>query len=197
MTRLMRAGIAALMLAPALVLAPAGAWAGEGEGMPQLNFANSLTGSQVVWLAIIFAIFYVLLSRVALPQVAAVLEHRSATIAGDLDAARGAKEQADLAVQELTLATRKAHADAQAAIAAAVAEAKAEAARHAAQLNQALEAQLAAAEQQISAARGTAMAALRDVATETASAMVQRLASVAAPREAVDRAVGAVLAGRG
>ncbi len=195
MTRLMRAGLVALMLAPAL--APAWAWAGEGEGMPQLNFANSLTGSQVVWLAIIFAIFYVLLSRVALPQVAQVLEQRSATIAGDLEAARGAKEQADLAVQELTLATRKAHADAQAAIAAAVAEAKAEAARHAVQLNQTLEAQLAAAEQQITAARGTAMAALRDVATETASAMVQRLASVAAPRETVDLAVGAVLAGRG
>ena len=195
MTRLMRAGLVALMLAPAL--APAWVWAGEGEGMPQLNFANSLTGSQVVWLAIIFAIFYVLLSRVALPQVAQVLEQRSATIAGDLDAARGAKEQADLAVQELTLATRKAHADAQAAIAAAVAEAKAEAARHAVQLNQTLEAQLAAAEQQITAARGTAMAALRDVATETASAMVQRLASVAAPRETVDLAVGAVLAGRG
>jgi F-type H+-transporting ATPase subunit b len=77
-----------------------------GEGMPQLDFANPLTLAQVVWLGIIFFALYLLLSRWALPRVAAVLEIRAAAIAADLDAARGAKVKADTAVDELTRATR-------------------------------------------------------------------------------------------
>ena len=38
------------------------------EGMPQLDFGNKLTTSQMVWLAIIFPIFYLLISRWALPS---------------------------------------------------------------------------------------------------------------------------------
>ena len=37
--------------------------------MPQLDFANPLTTSQVVWGAIIFVVLYILLSRIALPKV--------------------------------------------------------------------------------------------------------------------------------
>ena len=39
--------------------------------MPQLDFANPLTTSQVVWGAIIFVVLYVLLSRIGLPKVGA------------------------------------------------------------------------------------------------------------------------------
>ena len=167
------------------------------KGMPQLDFANALTISQVVWLVIIFAVLYLLLSRWALPQVGAVLEMRASRIAQDLDAARAAKAQADGAVAELTAATRSAQATAQAEIAGAVNAAKGAAAVQAAALNADLERQLAAAEQRIGAARVAAMGALRQVASETAADVIARLTGTSADRGRIDQAVGNILAARG
>jgi|GEM_PF-77308 len=171
--------------------------AGEKKGgMPQLDFANPLTISQVVWLAIIFLTLYLLLSRWALPQVGAVLEMRANRIQADLEAAQAAKAQADAAVSELTAATREAQATAQAEIAGAVATAKDAASAQAATLNARLEAQLADAEQRINAARTSAMGALRSVATDTASAVVSRLIGTVPAADAVERAVDGALATR-
>ena len=105
----------AAVAAAALFLPCAAALAAETptkEGMPQLNFSNPLTLSQVGWMAIIFLVLYVVFSRWTLPQVARVVEHRAASIASDLDAARQAKAEADAAMREATQASRKAHADA-------------------------------------------------------------------------------------
>ena len=68
--------------------------------MPQLDFANPLTTSQVVWGAIIFVVLYILLSRVALPQVAAVIEERARHIAADLETAQAAKARSDEAAKQ-------------------------------------------------------------------------------------------------
>lgn len=179
-----------------LVASAALAAEGGKKGMPQLDFSNPLTISQVVWLAIIFVVLYVLLSKWALPQVASVLEARAATIAGDLDAARRAKQDADGAIAELTKATQESQATARAEIASAVDAAKAAADAQAASLNSRLEAQLAAAETQIAAARAAAMGALRQVAAETTQVVVTRLTGAAAPVDAVDAAVGRALAAR-
>lgn len=185
---------AALALA-AFAMAPVAARA--AEGMPQLDFGNPLTVSQVVWLALIFVAFYLLLNNWALPQVAGVLAKRAAAIGADLDTARSAKLEADSAVAEFTAATRQAQASGQAQIAAATDQAKAEAAAQAATLNQKLDAQLEEAEQRIGAARASALGALRQVATETASAVVTRLTGHAPDAGAVDHEVGAVLAATG
>ena len=80
-----------LALLTALLL-PAAAHA---EGMPQLDFGNPLTTSQVVWGAIIFAVLYILLSRSALPGVASVIEERARHIASDLETAQAAKARSD------------------------------------------------------------------------------------------------------
>ena len=165
--------------------------------MPQLDFNNTLTISQVVWMALIFGAFYLMLANWALPQVGTVLDDRAARITADLDSAHLAKLEADSAVQEVQAATRKASADAQAAIAAAMAQAKAEANEQARQANERLDAQLEAAEQRIGAARTTAMAALRDVATETATVMVTRLTGRPADTTSIGGAVGTALAARG
>jgi F-type H+-transporting ATPase subunit b len=164
--------------------------------MPQLDFGNPLLLAQVVWLAIIFLVLYVLLSRWALPQVGAVLAHRAETIATDLDAARRAKEQADAAVAELTRATREAHAGAQAEIAAAVATAKTKADAQAAELNAKLDAQIAAAEQRIAVAQASALGALEQVAVETARDVVSRLIGSSLDPALVPQAVAGVLAAR-
>ncbi len=186
--------LAAIILA-GLPLTPRAAMA--AEGMPQLDFANPLTIAQVVWGAVIFFALYRLLSGWALPKVGEVLEHRAATITADLEAAREAKEAADAAVAEMTETTAKARHDAQAEINAAVAKAKAETDAQTATLDARLEAQLAEAEQRIAATRAAALASLRGVATETATALVARLTGWPAESARVDAAVGAALAARG
>ena len=192
MRRVFAAGIATALF-------PAFAWAAEAEkqgGMPQLDFGNPLTISQVVWMAVIFLVLYLLVSFWALPQVEEVLAERARRIAADLETARAAKTEADAAVAELTEATRRAHAEAQAAITAALAQAKEAAAAEAQQFNERLDAQLAAAEQQIAQARGAAMGALRQVARETAEMLIRRLTSTTPDSKAVDAAVGSALAAR-
>ena len=165
--------------------------------MPQLDFANVLTISQVVWMALIFGVLYFLVSSWALPQVASVIDARTARIGGDLEAARASKAEADAAVQEVHAATRRASTESQAAIAAAVAQAKAEAAQQARAANEQLDAQLHEAERRIAAARTAAMGALREVAAETASVVVARLTGRPADQQAVAGAVDTALAARG
>src|SRR5262249_50516200 len=156
-----------------------------------------LTTWQVFWGAVIFIAFYLLLSRWGLPQVGSVLEMRAATIAKNLDAAGGAKVQADKAVTELNEAIRSAQAGAQAGINRAIDAAKQAAAEQSARLNAQLDRQLAAAEQQIGAARAAALGALRQVATDTASVVISRLTGAAPDRATLDAAIGAELAARG
>ena len=71
----------------------------RAEGMPQLDFANPLTTSQVVWGVIIFAVLYVLLARIGLPKVGEVIEQRARHIAADLETAQKSKAQADAAAR--------------------------------------------------------------------------------------------------
>ena len=143
--------------------------------MPQLDFANPLTTSQVVWGAIIFAVLYIVLSRSPLPKVGAVIEERARHIASDLETAQAAKARPDEAAKQVAEATARARAEAQAAINAALDAAKQEAAARIAALNERLEKQLHEAEAQIDAARGAALRALREVATETAATVIGRL----------------------
>ena len=182
-----------LALLAALLLAPASAMA---EGMPQLDFANPLTTSQVVWGAIIFVVLYLTLSRYALPLVGEVIEERARHIAADLETARAAKARADSAAREVAEATARARAEAQAAINAALDAAKGEATARIATLNERLEKQLQEAEAQIGAARAAAMSALREVATETAATVIARLTGAPADLHRLDGAVGAALAAR-
>jgi F-type H+-transporting ATPase subunit b len=162
-----------LALTSAFVLAPALALA--GETMPQMNFQNPLTIDQVGWMVVIMLVLYFLLSRWALPQIGKVLEHRAATITGDLEAARSAKAEADAAVAALNKTMNDARSAAQAEIAEAVAKAKAQARANAVALQAALDAQLEASEAQISAAREAALAAIKPVAADTAAEILAKL----------------------
>ncbi len=183
-----------LLLLAAMVLAPA--LAARADTMPQLEFHNPLLTSQIVWGAAIFVVFYLLASRWGLPKVDSILQMRAVTISGDLDRARAAKAQADAAAAELADARRQAASQSQAAIAEAVGRAKAESAAKAAEQNAQLDARLAESEAQIHSARTAAMASLRQAATETALAVVERLTGHA-DEARVQEAVGSLLAERG
>lgn len=164
--------------------------------MPQLDFSNPLTIAQVVWMAIIFGALYYVLARYILPQVASVVDGRAHRITADLDNARIAKAQSDAAIAEVTAASQRANTEAQAAIAGAIAQAKAEAATQSRAADERLSHQLAEAERRISDARHAAMGALREVARDTAGALVARLTGHAPDATSVERAVGAAMAAR-
>jgi F-type H+-transporting ATPase subunit b len=74
-------GLVAAGLAPLAMSAPARAAA----GMPQLNFHDY--APQLVWLAIVFAVLYWVMSRLAVPAISSTLKGRQDKIQGDLDAA--------------------------------------------------------------------------------------------------------------
>lgn len=165
-------------------------------GMPQLDFSNPLMLAQVIWLLIIFGILYYVLAKIVLPRFDSVLEDRRNRIQGDLEAARASKAEADAAMDAHRQATAKSRADAQQAIAAAQASAQADATAKAAVLNAKLNEQIAAAEARITTARDAAMGALREVATDTADALVKRLSGLNEPA-AIEAAVQRELATRG
>jgi F-type H+-transporting ATPase subunit b len=191
----MRQRLSLVAMAAVLVAAAVPAYA-EGN-MPQFDFANPLTVAQIVWGGVIFIGLYAAFSTVGLPRVEAVLAAREHAIGSDLEQARLAKEKSDRAVAELNEARRVAYAEAQSAMAAAAQKAKDAAAAKAAEVNARLDAQLADSEARINAARAGAMAALREAASDTAEALITRLAGHAPAQDLLHDAVGKALSARG
>lgn len=186
----------ALLLFLFYLALPGAAEAAGQSGMPQMQLGNPLLTAQVVWGAIIFALLYVVLRQFALPRVAEVLAARAKAIAANLETAREKKATADATAAELTVATLKARAEAQEAIAAAIAQAHREAAEAARAFNARLEAEMAEAEARIGATRAAAMGALHEIAGEIAALMVARLTGAAPDKGRIEEAVGRAVSAR-
>lgn len=164
----------------------------HGGGFPP--FDSHTFGGQLLWLAIAFGALYVLMSKVALPRVAAILEERSNRIEGDLDKAAKLKSETDAAIA----AYEKALADAKAKAQAIAGETRDKLAAESDARRKALEAdlntKLAAAEQQIVDGKQKAMQNVRGIAVDAASAIVERLAGQVPATDEVEAAVSRSLA---
>jgi len=149
--------------------------------------------SQLVWLAVSFVLLYALMSRVALPRIGSIIEARSKRISDDLQAAQRFKEQSDAAhaAYEKSLADARTRAQSIAGATRDQQAAEAEATNK--RLENELHAKLAAAEQSIAATRTAAMANVGTIASDTASAIVERLIGKAPPQSDVAAAVGEAL----
>ena len=169
-----------------------GAAAEHAVGMPQLDVTT--WPNQIFWLLVTLAVIYFVLNRIALPRIAAVLAERSGTIANDLTAAEELKHKAVEAERAYNDALARARADA----AKIVAEARAG-------IQKDLDAALAKADAQISAKsaesevrineiRDGALAAVTEVAKDTAKEIVSALGGKADARS-VTAAVTARLKG--
>jgi len=166
------------------------AHSGSSGGLPQLDFAT--WPGQIFWLLVTFGVLYLILSRSVLPRIGGVIEDRRDKIADDLDEAARLQRQAEDAgtayEKSLADARAKAHTIAQDTHDAINAEL--------AQESDAAEAQFAEkateADARIRAATDAALANVKSVAEETASALVEKLAGAApsatAARAAVDAA---------
>jgi F-type H+-transporting ATPase subunit b len=165
--------------------------AGHGsEVFPPFDPSNF--PSQLLWLAITFGLFYLFLKRAALPRIGNILEVRRDRIAQDLDQAGRMKDEADAAVaayeQELAEARRRANAIGQESRDKAKVEAEAERRRVEGKLNS----DLAAAEDRIASIKQTAMKDVDQIASETATAIVQQLLGSRVDGKAVAAAVSSV-----
>jgi F-type H+-transporting ATPase subunit b len=148
--------------------------------------------SQLFWLAVMFVLLYALMSRIALPRIAAILADRSKRIADDLAVANRFKEQSEAA----NAAYQKSLADARARAQAIAHETREQQIAQAQATNKRLEAELheklAAAERSIAATRATAMGNVGSIATETAAAIVERLIGHAPAGSEVSAAIADV-----
>jgi F-type H+-transporting ATPase subunit b len=158
-------------------------------------FQKDTFASQLVSLTIAFVALYLIVSRIALPRVGSVLDERQNTIEGDLAEAQRLKDESDNALKayESDLAAARSRAQAISAETREKLNAESEAERK--KLEERLSLKLAESEKTIATTREAAMRSVRGIATDTASAIVQRLTGVMPDGAAVGQAVDASLKG--
>ncbi len=144
---------------------------------------------QLVWLVIIFAVLYVLLSTVAIPRISATLQARDAKITGDL----GAAEKANEDTRALVEAYQKRLADARENARRLTREREeadsAAAAARLAQLGERIGGQIAEAEKRIAAQRTSVLSGLEQMASEVAQSVYAKLAGQPADAGALNAKV--------
>ncbi len=164
---------------------------GEHGGGAFPPFDANNFAPQLVWLAITFGALYFLMSRIALPRVANILDNRQKKITGDLDAATAMRGQADAAgaAYEKTVADAKGRAQATAQQTRDKVAAESDAQRKA--LEAELNAKLEAAEQQIAATKTQAMSNVGSIAQEAAEAIIRQITGVTPDAAKIAAAVAA------
>lgn len=165
---------------------------GAPPGMPQLDVGTF--GNQIFWLVLALVAIYFVLSRVALPRIAAILAERQGTITNDIAAAEDLKAKAE----EAEAAYEKALADARAEAQRISGETKA---KIQADLDVAIEkadasiaAKAAESEVAIAEIRAGALVAVAEVAKDTAAEIVATMGGTA-DAKTVDDAVSARMKG--
>lgn len=155
--------------------------------MPQLDL--SVFPTQLFWLAVTFAILYLLMARGTLPRIAQVLEDRQARISHDLDEAERLKAESEkiMAAYEAELAAGRAKSQSlmleiRQNLAAAAASARAK-------LEVSLNDELKAAEAGILAAQQAALSQIDTAATDAAMEAITRLLGQAPDPASVSAAV--------
>lgn len=179
---------AALLAMPSLARA-----ASQNVGMPQLDPTGFVP--QLVWLAIVFTVLYLVLSRVVLPRIGEVLEDRQARIADDLDAAEKLKSDAEKARGDYEAALAKARAAAQEAAGKAREQVAAESTSRRAKVDHELAEKTRAAEAAIADAKNKALADIHAAAAEVAATAVQRITGQSASPGTIAAAVAAAAKG--
>lgn len=171
-----------------------GAEAASGVFPP---FDSSTYASQLLWLAITFGLFYVLMQKVIVPRVGGILENRHSRIAQDVDEAQrlNAEAQAAIETYESELAAARKNGAQIASEARDAAKAKADAERAAVEND--LARKLADAEVRIAGVKQKAFADVGTIAEETASAIVGQLLGSSVKESDVKSAVEAVSGAKG
>lgn len=157
---------------------------GSAIGMPQLCF--DWFPNQIFWLVIALVVIFFVLTRIALPRIAAVLAERQGTITNDIATAEKLKQQA----QDAEAAYEKALADARAQAQAIAAETRAEIQADLDVAIQKADSEIAAraaeSEKAISEIRASALENVEAVAKEAAGDIVAALGGKADAKTIAD-----------
>ncbi len=163
--------------------------AGSAIGMPQL--CPEWWGNQVFWLIITLLVIFFVLSRIALPRIAAVLAERQGTITNDINAAEDLKRRAEEAEAAYDKALADARTEAQAIAQKTRDDIKADLDAALAIADEQIAAKTAESEKAIAEIRASALENVEEVAKDTAAAIVAALGG-----EANDAAVTDAVAAR-
>lgn len=166
--------------------------AGKAVGMPQLDF--STWPNQIFWLLVTLVVIYLVLSRIALPRIGAVLAERKGTITNDLAAAEELKLKAVAAEKAYNDALASARTEAAKIVAAAKTDIQKDLDSATARADAEIAAKAAESEKTIAEIREGAVAAITEVARDTANELVAALGG-AADAKTVAAAVTARLKG--
>jgi F-type H+-transporting ATPase subunit b len=163
----------------------------HGRGFPP--FDAQTFASQLFWLTLAFVALYLLMSRIALPRVASILEARRQRVESDLAEAQRLKGASDAAIaaHEKALAEARTRAQALANETREKAAAAAELRRK--EVDAKLNARIAEAEKTIAATRSAAMTNVHGIASDIVPAIVERLIGIAPPSKEVAEAVSNAL----
>lgn len=145
----------------------------ENAGMPQLNFDH--WGNQIFWLVLALIAIYLILSRVALPRIAAVLAERQGTISNDIAAAEDLNAKATEAEAAYDKALVDARAHAQRIIAEAKVDMQADLEKAIAKADGQIAAKSAESEKAISEIRAGAIDNVKTVAKDTVKEIVSAM----------------------
>jgi len=145
----------------------------EGADFPPFDTANF--APQIVWLALIFGLLYVLMSRVALPRVASILHERERKISSDLDASRELQTKAEAAAAENEGKLRATRAQAQSIGREAQQNAAAQTAAQRAASEQEFATKLAASDLRIADAKTKALSNVETIAIDAAASILEKL----------------------
>lgn len=159
--------------------------------MPQMEFGDY--APQLIWLAITFVAFYLLMSRMALPRIADVLEQRQLRVANDLEQAGALRDEAAKALEAYGATMSEARGQAHAIALEARDQIAAEAEKQRAAFEAELDAQMADEEARIAKAISEVETHVREVAIATAQAAGVKLLGEEMPADALARAVDARL----
>jgi F-type H+-transporting ATPase subunit b len=158
-------------------------------------FDSHTFASQLVWFAITFVVFYVLVAKLLLPRVGSIIADRQKVIANDLAAAQQLRDESDAELKAYETELANARAKAQTISAETRDRLNAEAERERKSLEDSLAVKLSEAETAIAATRSAAMGNVRAIATESAAAIVQQLIGMQPDTGALQGAVDNSLRG--
>lgn len=158
----------------------------ESVGLPQLDIGTF--PNQIFWLVITILVIYWVLSKIALPRIAAVLSDRQGAVTGDLMAAEEFKLKAKEAEAAYDKALADARAEAQKIVAANRADIQKELDAAIAHADAEISARTAESERRIAEIRESAISDTRAVASDVAAELVQSFGGYV-DQGAVDAAV--------
>jgi F-type H+-transporting ATPase subunit b len=157
----------------ALASAAAKGGAQAAGGLPQLNVHDF--APQLIWLAGIFVLLYLLMSKTVLPKIGGVLQERSDRIAKDLGEAQRLKGETEKALATYEQAMSEAKARAQKIAQENRDTLTDEINKERAVVEARINAQALEAEKRIAAAKSRAMGSVNEIASETARSIVSQL----------------------